>query len=61
VCAYGRDVWTMTRFFLMIPVAVAGKWVAAGAKRIHFGSIWMRFCRKPVNANIIKAISRSFP
>ena len=43
------------------PVAVAGKWVAAGAKRIHLVDLDGAFAGKPVNANIIKAIVAAFP
>jgi phosphoribosylformimino-5-aminoimidazole carboxamide ribotide isomerase len=43
------------------PVAVAGKWVAAGAKRIHLVDLDGAFAGKPVNADIIKAIVAAFP
>ena len=33
------------------PVAVAGKWVAAGAKRIHLVDLDGAFAGKPVNAD----------
>lgn len=43
------------------PVAVAGKWVAAGAKRIHLVDLDGAFAGKPVNAEIIKAIVAAYP
>ena len=38
------------------PVAVAGRWVAAGAKRIHLVDLDGAFAGKPINADIIHAI-----
>ena len=43
------------------PVAVAGRWAAAGAKRIHLVDLDGAFAGKPVNADIIKAIVTAYP
>jgi len=43
------------------PLAVAEKWVNAGAERIHLVDLDGAFAGKPVNAPIIKAISNAFP
>jgi len=43
------------------PVAVAGRWVAAGAKRIHLVDLDGAFAGKPVNADIIHAIVQAYP
>ncbi len=43
------------------PVAVAGKWVALGAKRIHLVDLDGAFAGKPKNASIIHEIVEAFP
>ena len=43
------------------PVAVAGKWVEQGAKRIHLVDLDGAFAGKPKNADIIHAIVNAFP
>ncbi len=43
------------------PVAVAGKWVEQGAKRIHLVDLDGAFAGKPRNADIIHAIVEAFP
>jgi phosphoribosylformimino-5-aminoimidazole carboxamide ribotide isomerase len=43
------------------PVAVAGKWVEQGAKRIHLVDLDGAFAGKPKNADIINAIAKTFP
>ena len=43
------------------PVAVAGKWVEQGAKRIHLVDLDGAFAGKPRNAGIIHAIVEAFP
>ena len=43
------------------PVAVAGKWVEQGAKRIHLVDLDGAFAGKPKNADIIHAIVEAFP
>jgi phosphoribosylformimino-5-aminoimidazole carboxamide ribotide isomerase len=43
------------------PVAVAGKWVAQGARRIHLVDLDGAFAGKPRNADIINAIVAAFP
>ncbi len=43
------------------PVAVAGKWVAQGARRIHLVDLDGAFAGKPKNADIIKAIAEAYP
>lgn len=43
------------------PVSVAGKWVAAGAKRIHLVDLDGAFAGKPKNAEIIHRIVEAYP
>ncbi|CAA9891450.1 1-(5-phosphoribosyl)-5-((5-phosphoribosylamino)methylideneamino) imidazole-4-carboxamide isomerase [Candidatus Methylobacter favarea] len=43
------------------PLAVAGKWVAAGAKRIHLVDLDGAFAGRPKNAGVIHAIAAAFP
>ncbi|WP_411727997.1 1-(5-phosphoribosyl)-5-[(5-phosphoribosylamino)methylideneamino]imidazole-4-carboxamide isomerase [Methyloglobulus sp.] len=43
------------------PVAVAGRWVAAGAKRIHLVDLDGAFAGKPRNADVIHAIVAAYP
>jgi phosphoribosylformimino-5-aminoimidazole carboxamide ribotide isomerase len=43
------------------PVAVAGKWVEQGARRIHLVDLDGAFAGKPRNAEIIHAIAEAFP
>jgi len=43
------------------PIAVAGRWAEAGAKRIHLVDLDGAFAGKPVNADIIKAIVTAYP
>jgi phosphoribosylformimino-5-aminoimidazole carboxamide ribotide isomerase len=43
------------------PVAVARKWVEAGAKRLHMVDLDGAFAGKPVNAEVIHAVCETFP
>lgn len=43
------------------PVAVAGRWVAAGAQRLHLVDLDGAFAGVPRNAEVIHAIRESFP
>ena len=43
------------------PIAVAGKWVAAGAKRIHLVDLDGAFAGKPKNAKVIHDIAEAYP
>ncbi|HGX94265.1 MAG TPA: 1-(5-phosphoribosyl)-5-[(5-phosphoribosylamino)methylideneamino]imidazole-4-carboxamide isomerase, partial [Candidatus Tenderia sp.] len=43
------------------PVAVAGRWVEAGARRLHLVDLDGAFAGKPVNANVVRAIAKAFP
>jgi len=43
------------------PVEVAGRWVAAGAKRLHVVDLNGAFAGKPVNAEVVRAIAAKFP
>ncbi|PKM12553.1 MAG: 1-(5-phosphoribosyl)-5-[(5-phosphoribosylamino)methylideneamino]imidazole-4-carboxamide isomerase [Gammaproteobacteria bacterium HGW-Gammaproteobacteria-3] len=43
------------------PVAVAGRWVAAGAKRLHLVDLDGAFAGKPKNAAIINRIVAAYP
>jgi phosphoribosylformimino-5-aminoimidazole carboxamide ribotide isomerase len=43
------------------PVEVAGRWVAAGAKRLHLVDLNGAFAGEPVNGGAIRAIAAAFP
>lgn len=43
------------------PVAMAGQWVEAGAKRLHLVDLNGAFAGKPVNAQVIRRIANAFP
>lgn len=43
------------------PVAVAARWVEAGARRLHLVDLDGAFAGKPVNAGVIKEIASAFP
>lgn len=43
------------------PVAMAGKWKDAGARRLHLVDLNGAFDGKPVNGDVIKAIAKSYP
>lgn len=43
------------------PVAVAGRWVEAGAKRLHLVDLDGAFAGKPRNADVINAIVSAYP
>ena len=43
------------------PVAVAERWVKAGARRLHMVDLNGAFEGKPVNAAAIKAVAQAFP
>jgi len=43
------------------PVAVAGKWVEAGAKRLHIIDLDGALAGKPANAQVIRKIVQQFP
>lgn len=43
------------------PVAVAGRWVEAGAKRLHLVDLDGAFAGKPKNAEVIHAIVEAYP
>lgn len=43
------------------PVAVARRWVDAGAKRLHLVDLNGAFAGRPVNEDVIKAIVQEFP
>ncbi|QWF70916.1 1-(5-phosphoribosyl)-5-[(5-phosphoribosylamino)methylideneamino]imidazole-4-carboxamide isomerase [Methylomonas paludis] len=43
------------------PVAVAGRWVSAGAKRLHLVDLDGAFAGKPKNAEVIHAIVQAYP
>jgi phosphoribosylformimino-5-aminoimidazole carboxamide ribotide isomerase len=43
------------------PVEVAGRWVAAGAKRLHVVDLNGAFAGKPVNAEVVRAIVAKYP
>ena len=43
------------------PVAVAGRWVEAGARRLHLVDLDGAFAGKPVNAGVIGEIAKAFP
>lgn len=43
------------------PVAMAGKWVEAGARRLHIVDLDGAFAGKPVNAGVIHDIAEAYP
>jgi phosphoribosylformimino-5-aminoimidazole carboxamide ribotide isomerase len=43
------------------PVAVAGRWVAAGARRLHIVDLDGAFAGQPRNAAVVHAIAEAFP
>lgn len=43
------------------PVAVAGRWVEAGARRLHIVDLDGAFAGRPVNAEVIGRIARAYP
>jgi phosphoribosylformimino-5-aminoimidazole carboxamide ribotide isomerase len=43
------------------PVAVAGRWVEAGTKRLHIVDLNGAFAGKPQNAEVIKEIASTYP
>lgn len=43
------------------PVAMAARWVEAGAKRLHLVDLNGAFAGKPVNAQVIRRIADAFP
>lgn len=43
------------------PVAMAGRWVEAGARRLHLVDLNGAFEGKPVNAGVIHAIAEAYP
>jgi len=43
------------------PVAVAGRWVKAGARRLHIVDLNGAFAGKPVNGEVVEAILKAYP
>lgn len=43
------------------PVAVAGRWVEAGARRLHIVDLNGAFAGEPVNAGVVHEIAAAFP
>lgn len=43
------------------PVAMAGKWVAKGAKRLHLVDLDGAFEGRPINASVVNAIAKAYP
>jgi len=43
------------------PVAIAGRWVDAGARRLHMVDLDGAFAGRPVNAEVIHAIAERYP
>ena len=43
------------------PVAMAGRWVEAGARRLHIVDLNGAFAGQPVNAQVIRRIAQAFP
>jgi phosphoribosylformimino-5-aminoimidazole carboxamide ribotide isomerase len=43
------------------PVAVAGRWLEAGARRLHLVDLNGAFAGRPVNAPVIRRIAETFP
>lgn len=43
------------------PVAMAGRWVDAGARRLHLVDLNGAFAGKPINGDAVRAIARAYP
>jgi len=43
------------------PVSVAGRWVEAGARRLHIVDLNGAFAGEPVNADVVHAIAEAYP
>ncbi|MCP3667997.1 MAG: 1-(5-phosphoribosyl)-5-[(5-phosphoribosylamino)methylideneamino]imidazole-4-carboxamide isomerase [Gammaproteobacteria bacterium] len=43
------------------PVEIAGRWVDAGARRLHLVDLNGAFAGEPVNGDVIRAIARRYP
>lgn len=43
------------------PVAVAGQWIETGARRLHLVDLNGAFAGRPVNAEVIREITRTYP
>ncbi len=43
------------------PVDIAGRWVDAGARRLHLVDLNGAFAGKPVNSDVVAAISQAYP
>lgn len=43
------------------PVAMAGRWVEAGARRLHLVDLNGAFAGQPVNAQVVRRIAEAFP
>jgi len=43
------------------PVSVAGRWVEAGARRLHIVDLNGAFAGEPVNAEVVHAIAEAYP
>lgn len=43
------------------PIAMAGRWVEAGARRLHLVDLNGAFDGKPVNGDVIRAIASAYP
>ena len=43
------------------PVAIAERWVEAGARRLHLVDLNGAFAGKPVNAHVVEAIAKAYP
>lgn len=43
------------------PVAMAARWVAAGARRLHLVDLNGAFAGKPVNGDVVRAIAKRWP
>jgi phosphoribosylformimino-5-aminoimidazole carboxamide ribotide isomerase len=50
-----------TTVFSDDPVAVAARWVEAGARRLHMVDLNGAFAGRPVNAEVIRRITETFP
>ena len=50
-----------TTVFSDDPVAMAGRWVDAGARRLHLVDLDGAFAGKPVNTEVIRCIASTFP
>ena len=56
-----KGLWRIQLFFSNNPAEMASKWVAEGARRLHLVDLNGAFEGKPINADCVNEITKSFP